>query len=214
MGDTTREDLLSERIRAEATGVKQCFTTFSFQALALAATVLAASLGAMARFPSAAYAPLAVIPLLMTVCRVGLFKYATANRNYGYELHLARTRNLHMPHAHGKSPLWKDEMRSIDWEEAVRAWRIVQSTIFREIYRTPETDRFARLLTRTHVLAGVNALRPDLYRLTPIARRVVTAFQNSTASYAPSSDEMDPYPWFMPAILAHGRKRRFRLSCG
>ena len=54
---------------------------------------------------------------------------------YGYELHLFRTRQL--PDSKGNG--WKSEMRLIGWEEAMRAWRIVQVTVFRALY---ETRRF------------------------------------------------------------------------
>lgn len=31
----------------------------------------------------------------MIICRTGIFKYATANKIYGYELHLERINSLH-----------------------------------------------------------------------------------------------------------------------
>src|SRR2546423_941 len=89
------EEHLIKQLRSEANEAKQCFTTISYQTIALSLTVLGASLAATQwHFAGAAYAPLPVILLLLAVCRIGIFKYSTANRNNGYELHLARTEQL------------------------------------------------------------------------------------------------------------------------
>ena len=40
--------------------------------------------------PFVAFAAVPAIFLLMLVSRIGIFKYTTANRNLGYELHLNR----------------------------------------------------------------------------------------------------------------------------
>lgn len=180
-------------LRTEASEVKQCFTNFSFQALALSLTVLAATFGLTETFPAAVYAPLPVIGLLMATCRLGVFKYATANRNLGYELHLARTKHIE---ARTDSGRWTPEMRRIDWEEAVRAWRVVQPTLFRAIYTTPQTDEWALRLERWW-LGGLNFFRWNLYRLTDDAEKVVQTFRQGKL-------EDERYPWFLPAILARG----------
>jgi len=186
--------MLSERelvlqLRSEASAVKQCFAAFSFQALALAATVLALTFAALKTIPFAVYAPLPVIAWLMVVCRIGTFKYSTANRNYGYELHLARTTNYNGP------TFWSPEMRQIAWEEALRAWRVVQPTLFRRIYQTPQNSKLANWLNSTLIFAWVTSLWPGFYHLTPKAREVVKQFRKHSTNQV-------GYPWFMPSVLA------------
>jgi hypothetical protein len=193
MAETETEDVI-QAIRAEATSVKQCFTSYSFQALALASTILGISFGAMSNYPNAVYAPLPAIALLMAVGRMGIFKYATANRNHGYELHLARSKRLSYPWANSARPRWHPDMRHLAWEEAVRAWRVVQPTLFRCIYRTPEGGAIGEWL-ETHYLGWVNSFRPGLYQLAPSARVMLEAFESGDSSSS-------SYPWFLPGRLA------------
>jgi hypothetical protein len=162
MSIKTRVDC--EVLRAEAGHVKQCFTSFSFQALAVSVTVLAATFSIMDRFSWAVYAPLPAVGLLMAVCRIGIFKYATANRNCGYELHLARVKHIEASTALTQLSRWQPYMRKIEWEEALRAWRVVQPTLFRSIYVTPQTDRIALKLD-WFGLGVLNFFRPSLYRI-------------------------------------------------
>jgi hypothetical protein len=69
--------------------------------------------------------------VLLMVARIGIYKYVTANRNLGYELHLYQTR--HIP---ANSPVeWQADMLEVGWEEAMRAWRIVQTTVYQDIYK-------------------------------------------------------------------------------
>src|SRR5882672_2665633 len=141
MRGTSFKDPDVEPLRSEAASSKQCFTEYSFQTFALGGAVLAASLAAVQGYPYAAYIPLPMIFLFMTVCRIGVFKYATANRNLGYELHLSRTRRIEQA---GLPSKWEPRMRQIDWEEALRAWRVVQPTLFRMIYSTPQDSSLSR----------------------------------------------------------------------
>jgi hypothetical protein len=125
---TDYEKDLIEHLRKEAEGVKQCFTQFSFQVIALCAVAL----GLLARFqgsyPFLGLASTAVILLSLSVARIGTFKYGTANRSSGYELYLNRV--CHMNDSGG----WKKSYRQIGREEALRAWRTIQPTIFRYYY--------------------------------------------------------------------------------
>jgi hypothetical protein len=135
MQDDPREVKLNQvitQLRAEAESVKDCFTRFSFQALALSALVL----GVIAQFqsdnPHVAFASILVIILVLAVARIGNYKYATANRHFGYQLHLERT-NTFIFH---EKTAWQGWMRYVGWEEAMRAWRVVQATVFEELYET------------------------------------------------------------------------------
>ncbi len=114
MDEMWDERALIAQLRAEAQSLKQCFTTFSFQAMSLAVTVLGLSLGALEKFPNAVFAPLPVVALLIAVCRIGIFKYSSANRHNGYELHLARTRKG-IPSSGVATPLPWEEMRQVRW---------------------------------------------------------------------------------------------------
>lgn len=118
---------LRNQLRSEATAVKDCFTRFSFQALALSGVGFGAVAAYQTEQPLVGLIGAAVIILVLTVSRIGAYKYATANRHFAFELFcdtLATRREL-----------------GVRWEEALRAWRIVQATLFEEIYIT--RDDFA-----------------------------------------------------------------------
>ncbi len=91
-GDAPDTKDLVAMLRSEAAEVKDCFTRYSFAAMTFASASLAATIAAHGKFDWAEYVPLATLPLLMAVCRIGIHKYTTANRHYGYELHLSRIR--------------------------------------------------------------------------------------------------------------------------
>lgn len=129
--DEGGERELVARLRGEAATVKDCFTRFSFQALAIGAAALGVELRYMWEVPESTLLAFAVVPMLDGVCRIGSFKYATANRLLGFELHLTRTLEQE------ERGRWESQMRVVDWEEAMRAWRVVQASVFNEIYRTP-----------------------------------------------------------------------------
>lgn len=124
-----QEAELISRLRVEADELKECFTRFSFQAIAFSALVF--GLLGKKDTPDAAVAVASafVVTMLLAVARIGTYKYGNAHIVLGYELHLERTLNL----ADTKSG-WKSYMRNVGWEEARRAWRIVQPTVFKSLY--------------------------------------------------------------------------------
>jgi hypothetical protein len=127
------EDKLIERIRAEASEVKDCFTRYSFQSIALVSAILGIAFrpsDTSMLWSGFVGIPLAI--LLMTVASIGTHKYATANRLLGYELHLQRTAR----YSSESSPGWHVQMRSMGWEEGMRAWRIVQATVFNYLFKS------------------------------------------------------------------------------
>lgn len=125
----TEHQALIQQLRSEAESLKDCFTRFSFQAIAFSALVF--GLLSDPDTPQAVLlvASAFVVTMLLAVARIGTYKYGNANLLHGYELHLERTRNL----TDTKSG-WQRHMRSIGWEEARRAWRVVQVTFFRHLY--------------------------------------------------------------------------------
>lgn len=127
---TVEERELVSRLRAEATEVKECFTRYSFQAFALAAAAMGIVIPLQVTYPVVGFASVGAVILLLTIADIGCYKLATVNRILGYELHLERTRWLVDSTGDG----WKRYMRTIGWEEAMRAWRIVQATAREELY--------------------------------------------------------------------------------
>ncbi len=124
------ETELIKLLREEASQVKGCFTQYSFQALAFSTVTLSLIVNYQRENPIVAVASVLIIVLVLSVARIGTHKYATANRNYGYQLHLERTARLSASAADG----WSGSMRRLGWEEAMRAWRVVQATTFENLY--------------------------------------------------------------------------------
>jgi hypothetical protein len=135
-----KRDLVTN-LRSEVRDVKDCFMRFAFQGSALATVVAGFILNANDRL-EVALAAVPTIVILMLICRVGIFKYTTANRNLGYELHLDRLATYDR-NGDSATKARVAEIRGIGWEEALRAWRVVQTSIFASIYKVPqvETDR-------------------------------------------------------------------------
>jgi hypothetical protein len=191
-GDLDFGDLIA-RLRAESAGVRDCFTQFSFNSIALCSAALGAILSASAL----EYADLAAIPfvgLLIVVCRIGIYKYATSNRLLGYELHLFRSSGQNFG-----GDGWQPHMRDIDWEAALRSWRVVQPALFRAIYKTPEDfpkSKFWRsLLRRTPGLHTLHERFPSMYHVRKEIKNRIDRYEPSSSS-RPAS-----YPWFhLPTI--------------
>jgi hypothetical protein len=121
---------LIENLREEANSVKECFTKISFQTIALSSVVLGLIIRFQGEFPHIAIATVFITTLLLSVARIGTFKYGTANRHFGYELHLHRSLFFSDIDSNG----WKSYMRDIGWEEAMRSWRVIQPTLFVKLY--------------------------------------------------------------------------------
>lgn len=156
---------LLDQLREEALAVKECFTNFVFQSATAAAVAFGFIVLNVNDAPFVTLTAAPTILVLMIVCRIGVFKFTTANRNLGYQLHLARMESFLRTST-------SDEVRSrvhgimnLDWETLLRAWRVVQVAVFREIYRTP----------RTRGLWG--RLDPRSYLPTAPAQHVMTEYE-------------------------------------
>jgi len=122
----------------EASDVKHCFTDFAFKGLILSA----AFFGVIIKFYPTGNSCVpyvlmwlfcgAVILVLLRILEIGIHKYCTANRNYGYVLHLARTFNYQQD-KDGDLGTEKDA-REVGWESAMFAWRVIQPILSDEIY--------------------------------------------------------------------------------
>lgn len=189
---------LIQELRAEAGAVKDCFTRFLFQSITLAAIAFGFIVTRLDD-PLVCLVAIPVIMILMAVSRIGIFKYDTANRNYGYELHLERLntwieRSNHIGDRTNTAKL--EAIRHLGWEEACRAWRVVQSSVFRQVYTTPQNAGLLRKSWRwlAPVRALVDAFDPWLYRFTRALRRHLD-------TYEPRLQEDTAYPWFLPRVL-------------
>jgi hypothetical protein len=126
------EERLIASLRHESNFVKDCFTRFSFQVLSVSAVALGLILEFAEGKPYFGYAAILIVMLNLAVIRIENHKYFTANRNSGYELYLESTRDLD----NSNSCDWHPSMRNLGWEQAMQAWRVVQTSVFAELYTT------------------------------------------------------------------------------
>ena len=193
--DQQEHDLI-KRLREEANEVKKCFTNFSFAAITFSSAVFAAIVSTVDKFNEVSFAAIPVVALLMVVCRIGIYKYSTANRNYGYELHQARLKSFG-PEISGSIMA---EIKKIEWEEALRSWRVVQTAIFRALYRVPENTNlrlFKFIDPRLYKLK--NSIEKDNYEY----KKVING-QNKDQWKC-----ITKYPWFMPHLLAWDKDEKY-----
>lgn len=118
---------LIKSLRQEAADARGGFRTLTTQAIAFSVAAVSAILIAGEKAPESAFATIAVFFVINAVQRTGIHKFSTANRLNGYQLHMERLV--------GGPDIGLAEL---GWEEACRAWRIVQATIFKAVYVTPQ----------------------------------------------------------------------------
>jgi len=127
----SREEALTKSLREEAWQVKHCFTQYAIATMAFASAVLVGIARLQYDHPLVALCSIPLVGVILAVIRIGTHKYGTANRLYGYLLHLERTRKL------SKADAKRAELiRDLGWEEAMRAWRVVQPTVFERVYES------------------------------------------------------------------------------
>jgi hypothetical protein len=142
---SSREEKLIKSLRKEANAANDTFTKYVFQTLSISGVALGAIIEFMFFLPIASNGDaaqlhpllplvgLAAFPILifaLAVCRIGTYYYTDSNRQFGFELFLSRVR-LAPTDLSGR---WKNEFKQVDWEEAMRAWRVVQETLFHKIH--------------------------------------------------------------------------------
>lgn len=200
---------LIECLREEATDARQCFRTFSVQAIAFAVAAVAGILVATSKVPVSAFGAVGVFIVVVAVQRISIHKMSTANRIYGYQLHLERLGIGPQNATPDSSLAW------LGWEEACRAWRIVQATVFDAVYVTPRgwvaqlppiCDLLPRLFSHRPALeSGLKEYRTKVARLreieatirksvsAPEERRRLTA--EASRVYAQASEMGSRYWW-------------------
>lgn len=123
-------DLVSE-LRDEAQSVRSCFRDMATKGATIAIAAMCVLYPLALKNPWFGLTAFGIVWTLISIQRLGIHKFSTANRINGYQLHLERLDS--------GSPI-----KNVGWEEALRAWRIVQATVFESIYTTPKptSDNF------------------------------------------------------------------------
>jgi len=122
---------LLQLLRSDARDVKECFTRFSFQALMFSAVLIGIIVKFQKDDPRVAWVSVIVITVLLSVSRIGNYKYTTANRHYGYEIFLNNLLRSSSPLANRV----KELVSIAQWEELMHAWRVIQPTIYKALYK-------------------------------------------------------------------------------
>jgi len=135
----SKEERTIGYLRREAYAVRDCFTRYSVQILAVSAAISVAIARFFTEAPHIGVFGFFPIALILLVFSMGAHKYGTSNRLLGYELHLQRTGHF-FPHDN-----CYEHMKTVGWEEAMRAWRFVAPTLFAKIY-WPSDFIFRRVL--------------------------------------------------------------------
>ncbi|RMD99528.1 MAG: hypothetical protein D6814_05425 [Calditrichaeota bacterium] len=154
MGRERDYQVIIDRIRKEANEVKSCFTTFSFQAIAFSGIILAAIAAYQPHQPFVGLAGIFIIFLVLTVSKIGNYKYATANRHFGFELYL--------DDQFSTNDKKSKKVSQLGWEQGLRAWRVVQATLFDKIYYTKLNTNFWNLADRLKYNQVKDELRKDV----------------------------------------------------
>ena len=88
----TSKNVLIKRLREEANFVKDCFTKFSFWVLGFSCIILGLIARSQPYHEYVGLVSILITILVLSVARIGIYKYGTANRGYGYELFLERVK--------------------------------------------------------------------------------------------------------------------------
>ncbi len=153
--DSDRTSTLAGQLRSEANNYKDSFTWQAFQALSISSVTLGGIVYLM--FNSSIYFGLtapAILILALGTCRLGAHSYSSANRHYGYELFLYRIRTIPVK-SYGR---WRNEYADIEWEAAMRAWRVVQASLYEAVYKPAKG-----LLTADPYRVGFDPARRPLW---------------------------------------------------
>ena len=189
MKNGEKRDLVFQ-LRGEVREVKDCFARFVIQGAALAVALAGFILGVGGVHEHRAVG-LAAVPgiiILMLICRVGIFKYTTVNRNLGYELHLDRlSKYAQIGDQRTKERVAK--LEGMGWEEALRAWRVVQASIFAKIYKVPQIKA-----DRSRIWPA--SLDPGLYKLKGNARKLDSQAWNFLFEWGRGPYRDGPYAWW------------------
>jgi hypothetical protein len=125
----SREPLLPN-LHSEVRDLQENFTKYCFQAVSICSIAVGAIFHYSRDNPTLGAVAFVLLPIVLITSRLGTNNYASIQRILGYELHLARTADV-PDRFKGR---WRSSYSRISWEEAMRAWRIVQPSLYRVIY--------------------------------------------------------------------------------
>ena len=199
-------DLNQRQVRAvrhEAESVKNCFTNQAHQALLVSASLV----GIMASILSGSFDPyvvslgaMLVASLCLSTARVGCRKYNTANRVSAYQIHLSRVVDYYEANVQ-KSRL-ATELRRVDWEEAMFAWRVVQPKIFHFFYF--ERESLGICVRKFGSKSEYRAIRW-------ISQQFKKTFQSPEIDGVkdePVKEAISEYPWYDTCELLAGHRKK------
>lgn len=197
---------LEADVRKEAWELKDCCTRYAFQGI----TILTAAYAIIGRLIFNVHHVGFVGGILCALCLVLIslitYKYGSANRVYGYLLHIQRSSALKSELTEEFSAMspqseygWEPWMRFIGWEEALRAWRVVQPTIYFEIYNDPLSELRTSDVRR---MQKTSILRRARYRVGKVIKALwymitVKPWPMLRDRYATIGE----YRWFIPKVL-------------
>lgn len=198
---------LDSEIRKEAWELKDCCTRYSFQGV----TVLTAAYALMGRVfidnKSIGYAGFLLAMLALVLLNLITYKYGSSNRVYGYLLHLQRSTPRSFKGETEQTPVsstfsttkWQPWMRYVGWEEAMRAWRVVQPTIYYSIYRDPLDELRNRNRRNDRKLSMLEGVVHDVANILHSIN--VTFSQPPYPVLKQKYIGLGTYRWFLPSVL-------------
>jgi hypothetical protein len=124
-----RRRSLREHLMEEINQARDNLTRYIFQTVSIGAIGAGTIVHYMAEQPYLGTAAALLLPIILITSKLATTNYEIMHRNLGYLLHLERTRDV-PPEWRGR---WHPRYRHIGWEEAMRAWRVVQPTLFNKI---------------------------------------------------------------------------------
>ena len=162
-------NILEPDIRKEAWELKDCCTRYAFQGITLLTTAYAIIGRLIFTSINVGFVGAILAVLCLVLISLITYKYGSSNRVYGYLLHIQRSNpsKSNLTDEFSLSPPkseygWGPWMRFIGWEEALRAWRVVQPTVYfaeKLLGGTKEYSNHASVATATYTLQEIRKIQ-------------------------------------------------------
>ncbi len=124
-----RRRSLREHLMEEVNQARDNLTRYIFQTVSIGAIGAGTIVHYMAGQPYLGTAAALLLPIILITSKLATTNYEIMHRNLGYLLHLERTRDVPVEWQ-GR---WRPHYHRIGWEEAMRAWRVMQPTLFNAV---------------------------------------------------------------------------------
>lgn len=230
---------LEKEIRKEAWDLKDCCTKYAFQGVAIVSAAYAVIGKGLSDNPNSAYFAFLFSIICIVLLSIITHKYGSSNRSYGYLLHLQRTDETSLEKGQAVDrhttisakniesfsipPNWMPAMRFIGWEEVMRAWRVMQPSIYYKIYEDPlseirnskefrsyrSMDRLEDFHPRTHKIVSIFPtwwiFSPARYFLLSTSKFLLSTSALVKGPFAPRIKDCfltnRTYRWYLPNVL-------------